>query len=91
MGTTAILSAFLLVQLSSTVLGENYRQYRILVGSNYPESYHNAPVQQKTYYANPYVNYPYQHYSDDNNVYVTDMYGRTTVQSGLRYRGFYAV
>lgn len=91
MGTPTLLFALLFVQLCSAVLGETYRQYRVLTGSNYPQNYYYTPSEQKTYYTNPYVSHPYRYYSNDNNVYVTDMYGRTTVQSGLNYRGFYIV
>lgn len=88
MGTAALLSALVLIQFCSTVLGEpSNRQYRVLSGSSYPQYYsYYTPSEQKTYYTNPYVD-AYRYYPNDNNVYVTDMYGRTTVQSGLSYRG----
>lgn len=78
----------------STIVGEPsyYRQYRILSGYPYSDDYY-------TYYTNPYYYHPYRYkyakavrnYDDnvDNNVYITDKYGRTTVTTAENYRGFY--
>lgn len=98
MGTLTII-ALLALQLATTTLGKiTYRQYKILSGDGryyyyYPERY--------SYYTNPYTSYPYRYISrpiasTDDKVYITDMYGRTTVADssyyGQRYsyaRGFY--
>ncbi|KAJ8950737.1 hypothetical protein NQ318_011230 [Aromia moschata] len=76
MGTFSILGVIVALHFTSGVLGEpSYRQYRIHSGSTDPD--------YNTYYTNPYVNHPYRYRgsSSDDVVYVTDMYGRTTVQS----------
>lgn len=68
----------------ASVLGEPsyYRQYRILTSPSY-----YSPVRYKV---NPYSNYRYEDACcTDNIVYVTDQYGRTTIQSAQKYRGFY--
>lgn len=82
MGVTGIIAV---ICLAPTVLGEPsyYRQYRILSSPSYfsPSRYTNK------YYPN-YRNED-ACCTDNNAVYITDEYGRTTVQSSSNYRGFY--
>lgn len=68
----------------ASVLGEPsfYRQYRILSSPSY-----YSPARYNVY---PSSNYRYEDACcTDNIVYVTDQYGRTTIQSARKYRGFY--
>ncbi|KAJ8954497.1 hypothetical protein NQ314_007103 [Rhamnusium bicolor] len=90
----SLTSFLLLFHFISGSVGEGsyYRQYKVLTGYN-PKSYYYT-TDKNTYYTNPYLYHSYRYSSpvNDDNVYVTDMYGRTTVQSGssLRsFRGFY--
>ncbi|RZC39269.1 hypothetical protein BDFB_013475 [Asbolus verrucosus] len=87
MGPSLVLVSLLFLQTLTGGLGEPsyYQQNRLFGYPYYTNSY--------TYYTNPFRQYhkyydsPITH--DDDRIYITDKYGRTTVSSARTHRGFY--